>query len=112
MPGQSAAPAVRGSACPAKPAVGSWVEIHTAYYDGPVPDPLPRSLDECKKSRTVVVVVGYHAMVTEAPAGSSVPLHFGPPAAEWWGSATNADASASGSSRVQGGRLLELRPGV
>jgi hypothetical protein len=90
-PRQSAAPAVRGSACPAKLTVGSWVEIHTAYYDGPVLNHPPRSLDECKKSRTVVVVTGYHAMVTEDPTGSPVPLHFGPPAAEWWGSATNAD---------------------
>lgn len=90
-PGQSAPPATRGSACPAKPAVGSWVEVHTAYYDGPVLNYPPRNLDECKKSRTVVVVVGYHAMVTEDPTGSPVPVHFGPPAAEWWGSATSAD---------------------
>jgi hypothetical protein len=39
----------------------------------------------------VVVVVGYHAMVTGDPTGPPVPEHFGPPAAEWSGSATNAD---------------------
>jgi hypothetical protein len=90
-PGQSAAPAARGSACPAKPAVGSWVEIHTAYYDGPALNPPPRDLGECKKSKTVVVVVGYHAMVTDDPTSSPIPLHFGPPAAEWWGSSTDVD---------------------
>jgi hypothetical protein len=79
-----------GSACPTNLPDGSWVEIHTAYHAGPARDPLPHGLNQCDVGP--VVVVGYHARVTAAPGGGTVPVHFGPPAAEWWGSSTNAEA--------------------
>jgi hypothetical protein len=64
------------------------VEVHTAYHNGPaVPNPLPEDLDQC--TREPVVVVGYHAKVTSSSdKASALPIHFGPPAAEWSGSST------------------------
>jgi hypothetical protein len=85
----AAAPAAGESACPAKPPVGSWVEIHTAYHDAPAVIPTPQNLGSCDLK--TVVVVGYHAKVTLNPAPSPPPSHFGPPAAEWTGSSTGPD---------------------
>jgi hypothetical protein len=76
------------SACPPTLQPGSWVEIHTAYHAGPAVNPLPENLDSCRVGP--VVVVGYHAKAISGPAGPPVPVLFGPPAAEWWGSSTNA----------------------
>jgi hypothetical protein len=78
-----------GDLCPVSLPDRSWVEIHTAYHAGEAVDPLPEDLESCTAGP--VVVVGYHARVTSAPASLPIPLHFGPPAAEWWGSSTNAN---------------------
>jgi hypothetical protein len=86
---ESAAPAGGESACPAKPPVGSWIEVHTAYHDAPAVIPTPEDLGSCDLK--TVVVVGYHAKVTEDPVTSPIPVHFGPPAAEWTGSSTGPD---------------------
>jgi hypothetical protein len=87
---ESAAPAAGESACPAQPPVGSWVEVHTAYHDAPAVIPTPQGLGSCDLK--TVVVVGYHAQVTADPfTVPSIPVHFGPPAAEWTGSSTGAD---------------------
>lgn len=86
--GEKATPAAGESACPARPPVGSWIEIHTVYHEGPTLNPLPEDLKSC---RGTLVVLGYHAKVTAAPASSPIPVPFGPPAAEWSGSATNVD---------------------
>jgi len=88
-PGQSGSD---GGECPAQPEVGSWVEIHTAYHQGPALDPLPEDLKSCLPGS--VVVVGYHARVTSGSARSPIPIHFGPPSAEWSGSSTNVDPPA------------------
>jgi hypothetical protein len=73
--------------CPnTPPQEGSWVEIHTAYHNGPAINPLPEDLSRC--TAEPVVVVGYHAKVTSSGDGPPVPIHFGPPAAEWSGSST------------------------
>lgn len=81
-----------GGACPTSLPDRSWVEIHTAYHAGPAINPLPEGLEKCTVGP--VVVVGYHARVTSSPDQSPVPIHFGPPAAEWWGSSTNAKPPA------------------
>jgi hypothetical protein len=87
-PKQSAAPAE--GECPKDPPVGSWVEIHTVYHQGPALNPLPEPIDRCGPGP--LVVVGYHAKVTSAASRRPpVPQHFGPPSAEWSGSATNVD---------------------
>jgi hypothetical protein len=78
-----------GGACPKGLPDESWVEIHTAYHAGPAIHPLPEDLGKCTVGP--VVVVGYHAKVTSSQDQSPVPIHFGPPAAEWWGSSTNAN---------------------
>ena len=88
-PKQSAAPAEGEGECPKDPPVGSWVEIHTVYHQGPTLIPTPEPIDRCQPGN--LVVVGYHAKVTSAPIHSRVPVHFGPPSAEWSGSATNID---------------------
>jgi hypothetical protein len=88
-PGQRGAPAAGESECPANPPVGSWVEIHTVYHNGPVINPTPEGLDRCLPE--TLVVVGYHAKVTSEAVRPPVPVHFGPPSAEWSGSATNVD---------------------
>jgi hypothetical protein len=86
---ESAAPAGGESACPAKPPVGSWIEVHTAYHDAPAVIPTPEDLGSCDLK--TVVVVGYHAKVTEDSVTSPIPVQFGPPAAEWSGSSTGPD---------------------
>lgn len=75
--------------CPAQPVVGSWVEIHTAYHVGSAVNPLPESLAKCDGKAGPLVVVGYQAKVTSSATKPALPLHFGPPAAEWSGSSTN-----------------------
>lgn len=82
-----------GSTCPALQD-RNWVEIHTAYHAGPAVYPLPEDLSRCTVGP--VVVVGYHARVTSSPAQRPLPIHFGPPAAEWWGSSTNNIEPPSG----------------
>jgi hypothetical protein len=75
-------------ACPELKA-GNWVEIHTAYHVGPTVNPLPENLGKCDGNAGPLVVVGYHAKVTAPLTKPALPLHFGPPAAEWSGSSTN-----------------------
>jgi len=89
-PDQSASTIPDLTQCPEHPPVGSWVEVHTAYHDGPVPNPLPEDLEGCDKTKPLVVV-GYHARVTAGGTALPLPVHFGPPSAEWSGSSTNAD---------------------
>jgi hypothetical protein len=80
---------------------GNWVEIHTAYHMAPAVHPLPEDLGQCDtKDGKPVVVVGYHAMVTSSPAVPSLPLHFGPPAAEWSGSSTNNENDQPASCKI------------
>ena len=89
-PGQSASTIPDLTECPEHPPVGSWVEIHTVYHDGPALDPLPEGLEGCRQPGALVVV-GYHARVTSSGSGLPLPVFFGPPSAEWSGSSTNAD---------------------
>jgi hypothetical protein len=87
---ESAAPAGGESACPAEPPVGSWIEVHTAYHDAPAVIPTPEDLGSCDLK--TVVVVGYHARVTKDSIHlPTIPIYFGPPAAEWSGSSTGPD---------------------
>ena len=86
---ESAAPAAGQSACPARPVVGSWVEVHTVYHLGPTVTPTPEGLEQCDPA--TLVVVGYQAQVTTAPVTSPIPVHFELPAAEWTGSSTGVD---------------------
>jgi hypothetical protein len=87
-PGESPIPDAEKD-CPAHPTPGTLVEIHTVYHLGPLLNPTPEGLDRCIPGS--LVVVGYAAKVTQLPSNGLVPLHFGPPAAEWTGSATNVD---------------------
>jgi len=89
-PGHSASTIPDLTECPEHPPAGSWVEIHTAYHDGPALHPLPEGLEGCHQPGALVVV-GYHAKVTSEQTDSPVPVYFGPPSAEWSGSSTNAD---------------------
>jgi hypothetical protein len=87
---ESAASAAGESTCPETPPVGSWIEVHTAYHDAPAVIPTPEDLGSCDLK--TVVVVGYHAKVTDDPVSvPPIPVHFGPPAAEWTGSSTGPD---------------------
>ncbi len=89
-PGESAAPAAAPSDCPAVPPKDSWVEIHTVYHDGPaLLNPTPQGIERCGPAP--LVVVGYQAKVTTAAVRPPIPQFFGPPSAEWTGSATTVD---------------------
>jgi hypothetical protein len=87
-PGRKAAPASSGALCPWPQPIGSWVEIHTAYHDGPACVPTPQHLDCCRTDGPLVVVA-HQAKVTSRPLAPPLAVQFGPPAAEWSGSSTS-----------------------
>jgi hypothetical protein len=79
------APAAAASSpyCPMPPA-RSWVEIHTAYSFQA--ECVAEGLECCTKQP--VVVIAYHAKLTDGGLGGPVPVPWGPPSAEWSGSST------------------------
>ncbi len=110
-PGQSASPIPDLTECPEHPPVGSWVEIHTAYHQGPALHPLPEGLEGCHQPGALAVV-GYHAKVTSEQDRLPRPDLLRAAVGRMVGVVHQRRSPTSGTPRLQGGRLLELHPGV